>query len=98
MRILVRYASYPGGSKNGLAGSAPFRRRPVVGLDHRLARSVRLVLEGWIGGGALGLPDTTLIGALRVGRRWSVDLGVVVPVYETGSGTPFPLITIARRF
>ena len=69
-----------------------------VGLDHRLARSFRLVLEGWIGRGALGLPDTTLIGALRVGRRWSVDLGVVVPVYETGSGTPFPLITIARRF
>ena len=70
-----------------------------VGFDKRLNRTFRLVGEGWLGGKALGLPDETLIGALRVGGGgWSVDLGVVVPVYETGSGAPFPLITIARRF
>jgi SAM-dependent methyltransferase len=81
------------------ADSGGSRAVVFLGLDKSLGRTFGLVLEGWIGGAALGLPDETLVGALRVGgRRWSADLGVLVPVYESGGGTPFPVLTIARRF
>jgi hypothetical protein len=70
-----------------------------LGAEKGLSRSICLVAEGYIGGEALGLPDETLIAAVRFGRgRWSVDLGAVVPFYETGSGMPFPLLTVAWGF
>jgi hypothetical protein len=30
--------------------------------------------------------------------RWSLDLGIAVPFYETGAGTPGPVITLGRAF
>jgi hypothetical protein len=70
-----------------------------LGAEKALGRSFRLVVEGWVGGQALGLPDQTLIAAVRFNRgRWSVDLGAVVPIYETSSGTPVPLLTVAWGF
>jgi hypothetical protein len=69
-----------------------------AGVEKSLGRRFRLVFEGLFGGAGLGLPDQTLIGAARIGGgRWAVDVGVLVPVYETGAGTPFPLLTIAYR-
>jgi hypothetical protein len=70
-----------------------------LGGEKALGRSWRLVAEGYVGGAALGLPDQTVIGEVRVSHgRWSVDLGAVVPIYETGSGMPFPVFMIARAF
>jgi SAM-dependent methyltransferase len=71
----------------------------LVGVEKAVHRSLRLVVEGWIGGQAMGLPDRTFIAGVRLSRgRWSVDLAAVVPVYETGAGTPAPLLTVARAF
>ena len=62
-----------------------------VGADKAIGRSWRLMVEAYIGGAALGLPDQTLIGGARFSRgRWSVELGAVIPIYETGSGLPLP--------
>jgi len=70
-----------------------------LGAEKAIGRHVRLIVEGYVGGAALGLPDQTFLGGLRVnGGRWSADLGVIVPIYETGSGTPFPVFTIAWAF
>ena len=50
---------------------------------------VRIILEAYVGGAGLGMPDQTFLGGFRLGRgRCSADLGVVV--YETGSGRPVP--------
>jgi hypothetical protein len=55
---------------------------------------------------SVGSPGLLLLGAEKALSRsvrltrggWSVDLGVVVPVYETGGGSPAPLLTVARAF
>jgi hypothetical protein len=71
----------------------------IVGGEGAVGRSLRFILEGYVGGAALGLPERTLVGGVRLSRgRWSVDLGAIVPIYETGSGTPFPVFTVARAF
>lgn len=70
-----------------------------LGAEKALGRSVRLIVEGYFGGAGLGMPDQTLLGGFRFGHgRWSADVGVVVPFYESGSGTPVPLLTIAWAF
>jgi hypothetical protein len=70
-----------------------------LGGEKALGRSWRLVVEGLVGGAALGLPDQTVVGGVRFSRgRWSADVGAVVPIYETGSGMPFPVFTVARAF
>jgi hypothetical protein len=70
-----------------------------LGAEKALGRSFRLIVEGYVGGAGLGLPDQTLLGGFRFGHgRWSADVGVVVPFYESGSGTPVPLLTIAWAF
>jgi hypothetical protein len=70
-----------------------------LGVEKALGRSFRLIVEGYVGGAGLGMPDQTLLGGFRFSRgRWSADLGVVVPFYESGSGTPVPLLTIAWAF
>ena len=71
----------------------------LLGAERALGRSVRLVFESYIGGEGLGLPEKTFMGGLRLGRGgWSFDVAVVVPVYETGAGSPAPLLTIAKSF
>jgi hypothetical protein len=83
----------------GLADSEGSPGVLFVGAEKTLGRRFRLVVEGWVGGQALGLPDQTLIAAVRFGRgRWSVDFGTVVPFYETGGGLPVPLLTVAWGF
>ena len=70
-----------------------------LGVETALSRSFRLMVEGYVGGEAFGLPDQTLMVGARLGRgRFSMDLGVVVPVYETGAGSPFPIFAIAWAF
>jgi hypothetical protein len=70
-----------------------------LGAEKALGRRVRLMLEAYLGGEQLGLPDQTLFGAVRLQLGpWLVDLGAVLPVYQTGRGSPFPIVTIARRF
>ena len=70
-----------------------------VGAEKSLGRSWRLVVEGYIGGAAMGLPDQTFIGGARFSRgRWTMDLGILVPIYESGTGTPFPVFTVAWAF
>jgi len=70
-----------------------------VGADKSIGRSVRLIVEGYIGGVGMGLPAQTLLGGVRFSRRrWSVDLGAVLPIYETGTGTPFPILAVAWAF
>jgi len=70
-----------------------------LGTEKALGRSFRLIVEGYVGGAGLGMPDETLLGGFRFSRgRWSADLGVVVPFYASGSGTPVPLLTIAWAF
>jgi SAM-dependent methyltransferase len=79
----------------------PYGSRGLVflGAEKAVGRRVRLMLEAYLGGEQLGLPDQTLFGAVRLNLGpWLVDLGVVQPFYETGSGTPFPVLTVARRF
>jgi hypothetical protein len=79
----------PGGSRGVL----------FLGAEKALGRSVRLMVEGYVGGAGLGMPDQTLLGGFRFSRgRWSADVGVVVPFYESGSGTPVPVLTIAWAF
>lgn len=64
-----------------------------------VGRRVRLVAEAYLGGEAFGLPEQTLMtGAGLSFGRWSLDLGIAVPFYETGSGTPGPIVTIGRAF
>ena len=88
-----------GNGYGGLAGSGGSRGVLFLGAEKALGRSWRLIAEGYVGGDALGLPDQTLGGGVRFSRRrFSADLGVVVPIYETGSGTPAPLLTIAWAF
>ena len=71
----------------------------VLGAEKALGRSVRIVFESYIGGAGLGLPEKTFMGGLRLGRGgWSFDLALVMPVYETGQGSPAPLLTIAKAF
>ncbi len=83
----------------GVADSGGSRSVLFLGGEKAIGRSWRLIFEGYVGGAALGLPEQTLIGGFRFSRgRWSLDLGAVVPVYESGSGTPFPFFTIARAF
>ena len=70
-----------------------------VGAEQAMGRSVRLLVEGYIGGEAFGLPDQTLMTGARLNfGRWSLDLGMAIPFYETGSGTPGPIVTIGRAF
>jgi len=70
-----------------------------MGVDKSLGQSVRLMAEGLFAGTGSELSEATLVGAVRLTKgRWSVDLGVVVPIYETGAGTPFPLLTVAWGF
>lgn len=83
----------------GLVEPEGSRGLVFLGADKALGRSFRLIVEGYVGGAGLGMPDQTLLGGLRFSRgRWSADLGVVVPFYETGSGTPVPLLTVAWAF
>src|SRR5262245_12675734 len=71
----------------------------LLGAEQALGRSVRLIVEAYIGGEGLGLPEKTFMGGLRVSRGgWSFDVGLVVPVYETGQGSPAPLLTVAKSF
>ena len=82
-----------------LADSGGSRGVLFLGGEKAIGRHLRLIVEGYVGGAAMGLPDATFLGGLRFGSgRWSVDVGVVVPVYETGSGTPVPLLTIGWAF
>jgi hypothetical protein len=93
--VTVGYAYGYGGLAD--SGGSPSIR--FLGAEKALGRHVRLIGEGYIGGAALGMPDRTLLGGLRVSRgRWSADLGVIVPFYETGSGSPFPVLTVAWAF
>ena len=72
------------------SSSAP--RRPSAG-------TWRLIAEAYVGGAAFGLPDQTILGGFRFSRgRFSTDLAVAVPFYETGSGSPGPVLTIAWAF
>jgi hypothetical protein len=71
----------------------------LLGAEQALGRSVRLIVEAYIGGDGLGLPEKTFMGGLRLCRGgWSFDLALVMPVYETGQGSPAPLLTIAKAF
>jgi hypothetical protein len=71
----------------------------LVGGEKALGRSFRLLVEAYVAGPGLGMPAQTVVAGTRHTRgRWSVDLGVLVPVYEAGSGTPFPVFSIARTF
>jgi hypothetical protein len=70
-----------------------------VGAEKALGRRVRLIAEGYLGGTAFGLPDQTLIAGTRLNfGRWSLDLGMAIPFYETGVGIPGPVVTIGRAF
>jgi hypothetical protein len=70
-----------------------------VGAEKAIGRRARLVLEGYLGGEAFGLPERTLMAGTRLNfGRWSLDLGAVIPFYETGSGTPFPIVSLGRAF
>ena len=70
-----------------------------VGAEKALGRRVRLIAEGYLGGTAFGLPEQTLIAGTRLNfGRWSLDLAMAMPFYETGAGTPGPVITIGRAF
>jgi hypothetical protein len=70
-----------------------------AGAERSLGRRARLILEGYIGGDAFGLPEQTLIAGTRLNfGRWSVDVAAVVPFYETGSGGVFPAVTVGRAF
>lgn len=70
-----------------------------VGGEQAIGRRVRLVVEGYLGGEALGLPEQTLMIGARVNfGHWSLDLGMAIPFYETGAGTPGPIVTIGRAF
>ena len=70
-----------------------------VGAEQAVGRSVRLIVEAYLGGEAFGLPEQTLMTGARVHfGRWSLDLGIAIPFYETGSGTPGPIVTVARAF
>jgi hypothetical protein len=83
----------------GLVDSEGSRGVLFLGAERALGRSFRIILEGYVGGAGLGMPDQTLLGGFRFSRgRWSADIGVVVPFYETGSGMPVPLLTIAWAF
>jgi hypothetical protein len=83
----------------GVVDSVGSKAVLLLGAERALGRSVRLVFESYFGGEGLGLPEKTFLGGLRLTKGgWSVDLGVVVPVYETGGGSPAPLLTIARAF
>jgi hypothetical protein len=83
----------------GLVDPAGTRGILFLGAEKAFGRSLRVILEGYVGGAGLGMPDQTFLGGIRYSRgKWSADLGVVVPAYETGSGPPVPLLTIARAF
>ena len=70
-----------------------------VGAEQAVGRRVRLIVEGYIGGEAFGLPEQTLMTGARLNfGRWSLDLGIAIPFYETGSGAPGPILTIGRAF
>jgi hypothetical protein len=70
-----------------------------VGGEKALGRSFRLMVEGYVSGTGLGMPAQTVIAGTRCTRgRWSVDMGVLVPIYETGAGMPFPVFTLSRAF
>jgi hypothetical protein len=70
-----------------------------LGADKSLGAGFRFVLEAYVGGAGLGMPDQTLMVGTRYGRGpWKVDVGIVIPFYETGGGTPGPVLTIARSF
>jgi len=70
-----------------------------VGAEKAVGRRVRLIVEAYLGGEAFGLPEQTLMTGARLNfGRWSLDLGVAIPFYETGSGTPGPIVTIGRAF
>jgi len=71
----------------------------VLGAEKALGRSLRVVFESYIGGAGLGLPEKTFMGGLRLSHGgWSFDVALVIPVYETGQGSPAPLLTIAKAF
>lgn len=70
-----------------------------IGAERAVGRHFRLIAEAYLGGAAFGLPDRTLLGGARFSRgRFSADLAAVVPFYETGSGTPGPLLTLGWAF
>jgi hypothetical protein len=74
-------------------------RLVFLGAEKSLGRSVRLMAEGFLGGDDLDLTGATLVGAVRLTRgRFYVDLGFVLPIYETGGGVPYPLFTAAWTF
>lgn len=88
-----------GYSYGGLADSEGSRGVLFLGAEKALGRHWRLIAEGYVGGAALGLPDRTILGGFRFSHgRFSADLAAVVPFYETGSGTPGPLLTIGWAF
>ena len=70
-----------------------------VGAEKAIGRRARLVLEGYFGGEAFGLPEQTLMAGTRLSfGHWSLGIGAVIPFYETGSGTPFPIASLGRAF
>ena len=77
----------------GLADSGGSRGVIFLGAEKALGRQWRLIAEGYVGGAAWGLPDQTILGGFRFSRgRFSTDLAVAVPFYETGSGSPGPVL------
>ena len=83
----------------GMVDSEGSRGVLFLGAEKALGRHWRLVAEAYVGGAAFGLPDQTILGGFRFSRgRFSTDLAVAVPFYETGSGLPGPVLTIAWAF
>jgi hypothetical protein len=70
-----------------------------VGADKSLGRSVRLMAEGLFTRSNGSFSEVAVVGAVRASHgRWSADLGFILPLYETGSGFPFPVLTVAWGF
>jgi hypothetical protein len=70
-----------------------------MGAEKALGGSCRLILEAYLGGTAMGLPDQTVLVGARFGKgRWSADVGAVVPLWESGNGVAVPVFTLGWSF
>src|SRR5262245_28945765 len=71
----------------------------IAGADMALGRRWRVLVEGYVGGAGLGLPEETIMGGVRFSAgQWSVDLGAVLPIYGSKTGPPVPLVTVGWAF
>jgi len=90
------------GVGRGYGGLVELEGSPVVvfvGGDALLGKGLRVLAEVYLGGEGLGLPEQTLTTGLRWSRgRFSLDCGLVLPVYESSSGVPFPVLTLGWAF